>query len=79
MENLINQPKYYRSIGVVSRLTAVPPQTIREMEERQLLPPIARLDGTGYRLYDEQAIAAIRTIRAAREAARDVRQVGVRA
>jgi len=79
MENLIDRPKCYRSIGVVSRLTAVPPQTIREMEERRLLPPIARLDGTGYRLYDEQAIAAIRAIRATRQATRDARQGGARA
>ncbi len=70
MATMTEQPKCYRSIGVVSRLTGVPPQTIREMEERRLLPPVARLDGTGYRLFDEEAIAAIRRLREERRAAR---------
>lgn len=72
MVTTTEQPKCFRSIGVVSRLTGVPPQTIREMEERQLLPPVARLDGTGYRLYDEEAIAVIRRLRQERVAARAV-------
>ena len=51
-------------IGELSRRTGVPTKTVRYYEDVGLLPPAERKQ-SGYRIYDEAAIARLRFIRAA--------------
>lgn len=65
-------PKY--SIGVVSQLVGIPPQTLRRYEEAGLLDP-ARQDGKN-RLYSDENLAVLQEI--ADLADQGVNAVGIR-
>jgi DNA-binding transcriptional MerR regulator len=65
-------PKY--SIGVVSKLVGVPPQTLRRYEEAGLLEP-ARQDGKN-RLYSDENLAILEEIAELSE--QGVNVVGIR-
>lgn len=65
-------PKY--SIGVVSKLVGVPPQTLRRYEEAGLLDP-ARQDGKN-RLYSDENLAMLEEI--AELAEQGINFVGIR-
>ncbi|GCE17078.1 hypothetical protein KDK_08780 [Dictyobacter kobayashii] len=65
-------PKY--SIGVVSQLVGIPPQTLRRYEEAGLLDP-ARQDGKN-RLYSDENLAILQEI--AELANQGVNAVGIR-
>ncbi|GCE03327.1 MerR family transcriptional regulator [Dictyobacter aurantiacus] len=65
-------PKY--SIGVVSQLVGIPPQTLRRYEEAGLLDP-ARQDGKN-RLYSDENLALLQEI--AELADQGVNAVGIR-
>lgn len=65
-------PKY--SIGVVSQLVGIPPQTLRRYEEVGLLDP-ARLDGKN-RLYSDENLAILQEI--AELADQGVNPIGIR-
>lgn len=65
-------PKY--SIGVVSKLVGIPPQTLRRYEEAGLLEP-ARQDGKN-RLYSDENLAVLEEIAELSE--QGVNAVGIR-
>ncbi|GER86432.1 hypothetical protein KDW_05940 [Dictyobacter vulcani] len=65
-------PKY--SIGVVSQLVGIPPQTLRRYEEAGLLDP-ARQDGKN-RLYSDENLAILQEI--AELADQGVNAIGIR-
>ncbi|GHO84002.1 MerR family transcriptional regulator [Dictyobacter formicarum] len=65
-------PKY--SIGVVSQLVGIPPQTLRRYEEAGLLDP-ARQDGKN-RLYSDENLAVLQEI--ADLADQGINAVGIR-
>lgn len=65
-------PKY--SIGVVSKLVGIPPQTLRRYEEAGLLEPV-RQDGKN-RLYSDENLALLEEI--AELAEQGVNVVGIR-
>ena len=71
-ENNASMPKY--TIGVVSQLLGLPPQTLRRYEEAGLLEP-ARQSGKN-RLYSDQDIAILEEI--SELSAQGINTVGIR-
>ncbi len=61
------------SIGTVARMVGKSPTTLRELEAAGILPPAARVEGLGRRVYSPSDVATIRTVLAEREAARQTR------
>ncbi len=64
------------TIGQLARRTGVPARTIRFWSDAGLVPPAAR-SGSGYRLYDADAVARLDLVRTLRELglARGMRQL----
>ncbi len=56
------------SIGVAAERAGCSPQTLRDMEIRGEVPPAARVEGLGRRMYSLDDVEVIRQARAARKA-----------
>ncbi len=56
------------SIGVAAERAGCSPQAVRNMERRGEVPPAARVEGLGRRLYSLADVERIREVRAARKA-----------
>jgi DNA-binding transcriptional MerR regulator len=52
------------TIGQLARRAGVPARTIRFWSDAGLVPPVAR-SGSGYRLYDADAVARVELVRTA--------------
>ncbi len=61
-------------IGELARAVGVNPQTVRYYERAGLLPRAARTP-SGYRLYDEEAVARLRFIKAAQSLGLSLREI----
>jgi DNA-binding transcriptional MerR regulator len=59
--------RHFVSIGVAAERAGCSPQAVRNMELRGEVPPAARVEGLGRRLYTMADVERIRQVRAARK------------